>query len=170
MLLLLAGNEFGGAVIDAEIIALAGLYSPVIELASYQGVNVSANTNITRDKGWFVGEAKELVIHVLDANGVPIDLTGASLHFAMRKTVRLKSHYREQGALAFEKTTASGGLVVEGDYTNDSSTNEQRVRVTIAPADTTNLEPGTYAHALKHLGNQAIISEGTAELLLAAVR
>jgi hypothetical protein len=171
MLLLLTASALESEVIsNTEVISLLGLYNNTIEVTSYQGVNVAAPANITRNNGWFVGEAKFLDIHVLDANGVPVDVTGVSLLWAMRSAVRLKSHYREQGALVLEKTSVGGGITVIGDYTNDATTNTQRVRIAISPSDTTDLSAGNYAHALKNLDNQAIISEGTVELLLAAVR
>ncbi len=81
----------------------------------------------------YCGDTVSLEITWLDADGNPVNLTGASLVWALGRT--------PAGPLLVEKTVGQG-IVITGASTGE-------FRIDIEPADTTNLKPGTYYHVCR---------------------
>jgi hypothetical protein len=120
--------------------------------------------NIDSSDGWYKGEDQLLDFEILTSSFTPVDVTTWTFEWAIRV------NKNDTGAAVLSKTT-SAGITITGTYNADRDVNTQRVRVAIAASDTDNLESRRYFHALKRTtgGNEQIVSDGYADLLVAAV-
>lgn len=102
-----------------------------------------------------VGEDKKLELHVLDEDGVPIDVSEWSLpaKFMVRKKDASE-------VLLLEKDTE-----VVGEYNVDPEVNTQRLRVTLTDDDTNDVSDGkaaTLRHGWKRMdpGSETVFCRG----------
>ena len=133
---------------------------------------MSYESNIDASALFFAGEDKTLSYEVL-GEGAMEDVAGWALAWELRPIVVGREPYRAQGASVINKTTAAGdGITITGTYNANRSANTQRVVVAIGDTDTEELAGGRYVCSLKRTdaGLEAVLSHGTVELLVAAVR
>jgi hypothetical protein len=99
------------------------------------------------------------------------DVTSFLLQWDLRKVQSGVDPFRAQGAVVVTKDRSSG-ITVTGTFNSARVTNTQRVLVQITDVDTQALPGGRYVCALKRMdeGYEAVLSHGTVELLVAAVR
>lgn len=108
--------------------------------------------NITASDQFFLGEAKNLVITCYQQDGkTALDLTGQALSWM------LKASLNDPDASALVTKTTSAGITLT-DPTNGVCT------VTLAAADTVDLDPGTYHHELKRTSPSSVLTYGTCVL------
>jgi hypothetical protein len=103
----------------------------------------------------FVGEDKIINFHVVDEDGVPVDISlwgGGEIHFYVRVT----------DSTADPPILDKTGSVV-GIYNPSVSVNTQRARITLSEADTNLFRPGrAYRHSLARVttGAQTVLAWG----------
>lgn len=123
---------------------------------------MSYESNITLTDHWFAGENKTLSFEVFAAGSTTLmdDVAGFTLQWTAKR-----------GEVVLTKTTTSG-ITITGVYNPSRAVNTQRVLVAIADTDTQNYTAGRYQIALKRLdaGLEAILSHGTGDLQVAAIR
>lgn len=108
------------------------------------------------DHHWHVGEDRVLHIDVLDANGLPQDMSGWSLDWELVDP--------GAGTAQITKTTGGGGITIgAGAGTND------RAIVVVDEADTQALAATLLAQYRHHLrrtdpGNQLVLAAGSVEI------
>lgn len=102
----------------------------------------------------FVGEDKVLTFTAVNDAGAPVDITGWSLAWALRRDPG------ESGAALVSKTTGAGITI-----TNPTA---GVCTVTIAASDTLALLPGVYWHALARTGTATVVARGPVYLGKAA--
>ena len=119
---------------------------------------MSKNSPINVASRWFKGEKKTLHFDITDVNDAALDVSGFALKWV------LEDPYSPTDVL--EKTSGGSGItVIDGAGTKD------RVVVVIDAADTSGLTAQSYKHALWRTdsGNEALLSEGIAELQDSAI-
>ena len=133
---------------------------------------MSYESNIAGTDHFFAGEDKVLSYEVFAAGSTTTmeDVAAFSLRWELRR-------WGASGASVLVKTTSivapnPGGITITGTFNASRAVNTQRVIVTIADTDTDTLTAGRYNMALKRLdaGLEAVLSHGTVEVLVAAVR
>lgn len=104
---------------------------------------MSIEMNITETANFFLGEDKTLRLHVLGAdNETPIDIDGWELEFVVRKKDK------DDGTPLILKTS-DVGITIEGTFTEDKTTNQQRALIDIDSDDTSSIAAGTYRYSVK---------------------
>jgi hypothetical protein len=123
---------------------------------------MAIRSDITAAHEWFAGEDKELHFTPLDRAGVPVDVTGWALEWALR-------HHASDADAVLSKTTSTG-ISLSGTYNADPDVNTQRVVVAITSADTDPLEAAIYKHGLKRTdaGSESVLTYGDAWLQVSA--
>lgn len=133
---------------------------------------MSYESNIPGTDHFFAGEDKTLSYEVFAAGSTTLmeNVNGFTLRWELRR-------WGAAGASVLVKTTSvtppdPGGIAITGAYDSARALNSQRVIVTIADTDTDGLLAGRYVCALKRLdaGLEAVLSHGTVEVLVSAVR
>lgn len=128
---------------------------------------MSYESNIPASAHLFAGEDKVLSYEVFAADGVTMENVAAfSLRWELRRCTPAATS-------VITKTTGNGdGITITGTYNSNRATNTQRVLVALTDTDTESLTAGRYNCALKRMdaGLEAVLSHGTVELLVAAVR
>ena len=111
---------------------------------------MATNITIGGDGALFVGEDKSLVLHVLDTDGVPVNISGWTITFAVRE--------RLDAPQVITKTAT-----VSGTYSATLASNTQRATVTLAAADTLTWAAKTYQHAWKRTdsGSATVLAYGS---------
>ena len=128
---------------------------------------MSYESNIPASSHLFTGEDKILSYEIFAADGVAMENVAT---FSLRWELR---RWGPSGTSVITKTTGNGGgITITGTYNSNRSSNTQRVLVAIADTDTEDLPQARYTCALKRMdaGLEAVLSHGTVELLVAAVR
>jgi hypothetical protein len=99
----------------------------------------------------FVGEDKLLRLELLDASGVPVDMTGWTILF----DVRLKDTSADPAILSKTPT-------ISGVYTGIRSTNAQRAEVTLSDDDMNLFKAKTYRYSWKRMdaNNEVVLARG----------
>jgi hypothetical protein len=121
--------------------------------------------NIPEDKV-FMGENKKLRFKIYQADGVtPLDLTGRSLIWVVRKTDKASDP-----AILSKATAGAAGIAIVGAYNVDPTINTQVAEVSIDAADTSVLRPLTYRHSMKEVTDTTILSFGDFPLAQATAR
>ena len=109
--------------------------------------------DITVEDAWITGEDRTIIFDVKQSDGVtPQTMTGWALTWELKVSAT--------GATSLSKTTASGIAIGNGVGTDDRAT------VTIAKANTSALDEGTYFHQLRRTdsGSALVLAYGTAFL------
>lgn len=98
----------------------------------------------------FVGEDKVFRLELLDANNVPVDMSGMVLLFDVRK--------KDTSPTAILSKTP----VVTGVYNVVRATNTQRAEVTVTDTEMNLFKAGTYRHSWKRMtdGSETVLSRG----------
>jgi hypothetical protein len=127
---------------------------------------MAAEFNVTANDKYFLGDDKVLEFTIVGQDGVtPFDVTGLSLEWNLRRT--------DKDPVALITKGIGSGLTIVGVYSANPSLNTQRVRVSIASADTDLLKPNVaYRHSLKRkdAGFEMIASYGSILFLQATER
>jgi hypothetical protein len=121
--------------------------------------------DINADDDFFLGEDKTIEFTILDADSIPVNVTGWAIEWVVRKL-------DDSDSATLTKTTGGGGIAITGVYNVDPAVNTQLVVVTVEDTDTSSLTPRTYRHALKRTddGFETILSYGNLVLRRAAAR
>lgn len=103
---------------------------------------MALRADISHDLGWFRFEAKNIDIRILDAAGTPVDLTGVSLDWTVR---------RQAGSdvVLLGKTSDSGITAVA--HTEDVGGTKSVARIAVDTGDYGSLEAGVWYHELWEL-------------------
>lgn len=111
---------------------------------------MAIRSDITRAYDWFRGEAKVIVITVLDTAGVAVNLSASTLAWYVS---------RQQGSaqLYLTKGTGGNGITVGGVSNNI-------VTITIDDDDYDDLPSGIHHHELWDVGNDLLLSYGDAHV------
>ena len=120
---------------------------------------MSGYAPITADADWFVGEDVDFDFLVRNPDGTPAPVDGTwTFEWAVRVT----------------PDAAAAALTIGNDRITRSNAGDEphRVRVRVLRADTINLRPGEYVHALRrtNANASAVVSHGPAVLKAAATR
>jgi hypothetical protein len=121
---------------------------------------MAVKSDITTAHMFFAGEDKQLEFEVLDADSLPVDVSGWAIDWLLRQKAE------DVETPLIWKTTADG-IAVTGTYNAVRATNTQRVVVTLVDTDTERLPGKTYKHALKRTddGSEAVLAYGDLVLL-----
>lgn len=108
---------------------------------------MASHVTMGGDGTLFVGEDKTCQLEVLDADGIPVDITGWNIRLFVLST----------GSQVLIDKTAS----VSGVYSVTPLINTQRAVVTLTDADTS-IEDGTHRHSWKRTdgGSETILAYG----------
>lgn len=131
--------------------------------------------DVTEADHVFIGEDKRLRFAISSdhAGTAPINVTGWSLGWYLRRSDK------ESDPALITKTTANGGVTLEGVYSADPAVNTLRVIVTLVDSDSYDpaasppiIRPGIYRHSLKRLddGSETVLTFGGFEFLQATAR
>jgi len=112
---------------------------------------MAEDVTIGGDGALFVGEDKTLKLEVLDADDVPVDITG----WAITLDVRTRDNAADPALL-------SKSASITGTYSSTRASNTQRAVATLADDDTVLLTAKTYRHSWKRTtaGNETILAYG----------
>lgn len=132
---------------------------------------MATESNIDKDDNVFIGEDKTLSFTVLDADGVPMDISGWALAFIVR------SKDTSTGTPVLTKTTSSG-ITITGTYNATPASNTQRAVVSLVDTDTAEndgtviIKPAKYRYSLKRTdsGSETILAFGNFVLREATAR
>lgn len=112
---------------------------------------MAIRSDITKAYDWFYGEAKVLVITVLDTAGQPVNLGASTLEWKVTKQQGSSQVYLTKG-------TGGNGITVGGAGNNV-------VTITIsASTDYDTLTAGIHYHELWDVGNNLLLSYGDAHV------
>ena len=111
---------------------------------------MASELNIGGSGSLFVGEDKSLIIEVLDSLGVPVNVSGWSIIFDIRK--------KDSSPEAILSKTPT----VQGVYNATRSVNTQRVAVQLTSANMDLFKEATYRHSLKRTdsGSETVLAWG----------
>lgn len=119
---------------------------------------------MTKERQNFImyqGESKLIEAPVVDSDGNPLDMTGATIEWKAFDTT-------EDTTPSIEKSTASGNIsVIDKNATNDG------LRITLVPADTESLVPEVYYHecrVIDSVGNEEVVFSGFITLKLSKTK
>lgn len=115
---------------------------------------------ITKDDGWFIGEHKVFQFTIYQEDEVTVEDIST---FHMKWEMRIDE--REPVTLLAKTSAVDGGV-------NITDGPQGQVQVVISASDTTDFDPGTFAHALMRTDTdeETVLSYGPAVLQLAATR
>lgn len=111
---------------------------------------MAIRSDITRAYDWFHGEAKVIVITVLDTAGVAVNLSASTLEWKV-------SRQRGSTQVYLTKGTGGNGITVGGAGNNV-------VTITILNTDYDDLLAGIHYHELWDVGNNLLLSYGDAHV------
>ena len=112
---------------------------------------MAANVNLGGSGALFVGEDKSFRLELLDEAGVPVNMTGWSVLFDVRK----KDNSAEP---AIFSETAS----ITGTYNAVRATNTQRALVTLTDTEMNTVKAKTYRYSFKRMddGSETVLAYG----------
>lgn len=112
---------------------------------------MAVETTIGGEGTLFIGEDKTLRFEVIDKSNLPVDLSGFTLVFDVRK----KDNSPSPAILSKTPT-------ITGVFSPSRSTNTQRVEIALSDDDMNLFKPQGYRHSLKRMdaGNETVLAWG----------
>jgi hypothetical protein len=115
---------------------------------------MAEEVKIGGDGALFAGEDKTINFEILDADSVPVNMSGWTVAFLVRRSD------------TDTETVLTASASISGSYNATRASNTQRAVVTILDTDTQHLNAGKYRYSLKRTddGNETVLNYGIYEV------